>query len=162
MIHLIVGNTGSGKTTYSKELKSKTNGVVFSIDQWNNILFLPDKKPTDGLEWFLERIDRAEQLILNLIVQLETSKTDSILDLGLSKLGHRDKFRKFAEENEFEVKLHFLDISKKTRLKRVMTRNEEKGETFEFEVTKENFDFMENWFEKPTNSELKNAIVTSE
>jgi hypothetical protein len=43
-----------------------------------------------------------------------------------------------------------------------MARNEEKGETFEFEVTKENFDFMENWFEKPTNSELKNAIVTSE
>ena len=162
MIHLVVGNTGSGKTTYSKELKSKTNGVVFSIDQWNNILFLPDKKPADGLEWFLERIDRAEQLILNLIVQLEASKTDSILDLGLSKFEHRDKFRKFAEENGFEIKLHFLDISKETRLKRVMARNEEKGETFEFEVTKENFDFMENWFEKPTNIELKNAIVTSE
>lgn len=162
MIHLVVGNTGSGKTTYSKELKSKTNGIVFSIDQWNNILFLPDKKPTDGLEWFLERIDRAEQLILNLIVQLEASKTDSILDLGLSKFEHRDKFRKFAEENGFEIKLHFLDISKETRLKRVMARNEEKGETFEFEVTKENFDFMENWFEKPTNIELKNAIVTSE
>lgn len=162
MIHLIVGNTGSGKTTYSKELKSKTNGVVFSIDKWNNILFLPDKKITDGLAWFLERIDRAEQLIMSLIVQLETLKTDSILDLGLSKFEHREKFRKFAKENGIEIKLHFLNVSKETRLKRVMNRNKEKGETFEFEVTKENFDFMENWFEKPTKVELKNAIITSE
>lgn len=44
MIHLIVGNTGSGKSTYSAELKRKTNGIVFSIDTWNNTLFLADKK----------------------------------------------------------------------------------------------------------------------
>ena len=95
MIHLIIGNTGSGKTTYSNELKKKNNGVIFSIDKWNNTLFLPDKKQTDGLEWFLERIERAETIILNLIDQLEASKIDSILDLGLSKLEHREKFRKF-------------------------------------------------------------------
>ena len=32
MIHLIVGNTGSGKTTYCNQLKGKNKGVVFSID----------------------------------------------------------------------------------------------------------------------------------
>lgn len=67
MIHLIVGNTGSGKTLYSKELKAKTNGVIFSIDTWNNTLFLTDKKPTDGLAWFLERIECAEIIILDLV-----------------------------------------------------------------------------------------------
>mgnify|MGYP000187126627 CR=1 FL=1 len=67
MIHLIVGNTGSGKTTYSKKLKEKSSGIVFSIDQWNNVLFLPDKKSTDGLDWFLERIDRSENIILDLL-----------------------------------------------------------------------------------------------
>ena len=162
MIHLIVGNTGSGKTTYSQKLKLETNGIIFSIDKWNNVLFLPDKKPTDGLAWFLERIDRAELLIMSLIVQLEASKTDAILDLGLSKEKHREKFRKFAKENGFEIKLHFLDISKEIRLKRVMNRNNEKGETFEFEVTKENFDFMENWFEKPSEIEMKNGITVNE
>lgn len=50
MIHLIIGNTGSGKTTYANKLKAKTGGVIFSIDKWNNTLFLPDKKPTDGLD----------------------------------------------------------------------------------------------------------------
>lgn len=162
MIHLIVGNTGSGKTTYSGELKCKTNGVVFSIDQWNNTLFLPDKKTDDGLDWFLERIERAEKIIANLIEQLENSKMDTILDLGLSKFEHREKFRQFAADKGFGIKIHFLDISKETRMKRVMERNREKGETFEFEVTKENFDFMEGWFERPTELELENGVVITE
>jgi predicted kinase len=162
MIHLIVGNTGSGKTTYSSELKKKTKGVIFSIDKWNNTLFLPDKKPTDGLEWFLERIDRAEEMIMELVVQLESVSTDSILDLGLSKFKHREKFRQFAESKGYQLRTHFLDISKETRLKRVMHRNIEKGATYEFEVSEENFEFMESWFEKPSDEEMKGGIVVKE
>ncbi len=158
MIHLIVGNTGSGKTTYSTELRKKTNGIIFSIDKWNNILFLADKKSTDGLEWFLERINRAEKVIMNLVQQLENSKTDSILDLGLSKLEHREKFRNFAKLNNYEVTMHFLDIPKETRLNRIMKRNLKKGATFEFKVSKEDFDFMETWFEKPTAKEMIGGI----
>lgn len=162
MIHLIIGNTGSGKTTYSNQLKKKLNGVLFSIDKWNNVLFLADKKPTDGLEWFLERIDRAETMILDIVMQLENSGTDSILDLGFSKLQHREKFRKFAAENGYQIKFYFLDISKQTRWKRVMERNNEKGATFEFEVSKENFDFMETWFEKPSETEMIYGIIITE
>jgi predicted kinase len=162
MIHLIVGNTGAGKTTYSNQLKLKCNGVIFSIDKWNKTLFLPDKKANDGLEWFLERIDRAELIIMDLINQLETAGTDSILDLGLSKFEHREKFRKFAFANGLKLKVHFLDISKETRLSRILKRNNEKGETFEFKVTIEDFEFMENWFEAPTDFELENGIVIKE
>ncbi len=154
MIHLIVGNTGSGKTTYSYELKKKTDGIIFSIDKWNNTLFLADKRTTDGLEWFLERINRAEKLIMDLVKQLENANTDSILDLGLSKFEHREKFRAFAKSHNYEIKMHFLDVPKDVRLKRVMNRNTEKGKTFEIEVSQENFDFMEDWFEKPTEIEL--------
>lgn len=162
MIHLIVGNTGSGKTTYSTELKRKTNGIIFSIDKWNKTLFFADKKTNDGLEWFLERILRAEEMIMELVQQLENSKTDSILDLGLSKFEHREKFRKFAELNGYKLKTHFLDISKETRLERVIKRNNEKGVSFEFEVSKENFDFMESWFEKPSEKEIDGGIIITE
>ncbi len=158
MIHLIVGNTGSGKTTYANNLKKERGGVVFSIDQWNNILFIPDKNEDDGLQWFLERIERSESLIMKLILQLESEGIDTILDLGLSKFEHREKFRDFAKKNSLEIQVHFLDISKEIRLSRIFKRNEEKGETFEFKVTRENFDFMENWFEKPTETELKKGI----
>lgn len=162
MIHLIVGNTGSGKTTYSTKLKRKTNGIIFSIDKWNKTLFLADKKSDDGLEWILERIDRAEKMIMEIVQQLENLKTDSILDLGLSKFEHREKFRKFADSNGYELKIHYLDISKEIRLERVMKRNIEKGATYEFEVTKENFDFMENWFEKPSVKEIGDGIIVTE
>lgn len=162
MIHLIVGNTGAGKTTYSNKLKEEIKAVIFSIDKWNNTLFLPDKKTEDGLEWFLERINRAETLMLDLILQLELTKTDSILDLGFSKFEHREKFRRFAKKNNMELKIHFLNISKETRQKRIFERNIKKGETFEFVVTEKNFDFMESWFEKPKEVELKNSIIITE
>jgi predicted kinase len=159
MLHLIVGNTGSGKTTYANRLKKETKGILFSIDTWNNTLFLADKKPEDELDWFLERIERAETIILDLITQLENANIDAILDLGLSKLVHREKFRNFAALHNYPIKTHFLDISKATRLQRVLQRNEEKGATFEFEVTQENFDFMETWFERPTALEMKGGVV---
>ena len=159
MVHLIVGNTGSGKTTYAQNLKAKTNAIVFSIDKWNNTLFLPDKKATDGLDWFLERIERSETIILDLIHQLEQAGIDSILDLGLSKFEHREKFRRFSIENGYEFMIHFLDISKEIRYQRVLKRNSEKGDTFQFEVSQADFDFMETWFEKPTETEMKNGII---
>lgn len=101
-------------------------------------------------------------MILELLQQLEYSQTDSILDLGLSKFEHREKFRDFAKSNNYELKIHFLDISKQTRFERVMKRNNEKGTTYEFDVTKEDFDFMENWFEKPRAKEIEGGIIIRE
>jgi len=163
MIHLIVGNTGSGKTTYSNKLKNEINAITFSIDKWNKTLFIPDKIEQDGLEWFLERIERVDSIILSLVMQLDNAGTDSILDLGLSKFSHREKFRTFASENKFEIKLHFLDISKEIRKERILRRNTEKGKTFEFEVSEGDFEFMEAWFETPTEKELiKGSVINNQ
>src|SRR5210317_1343061 len=149
MIHLIVGSTGAGKTSYALHLQKISKGYIFSIDQWNQKLFLQDKRPEDGLEWMLERIERAEDLILSQIVQLEFIGVDSVLDLGLSKFDHREKFRRFAAEYGFECQLHFLDIPKDIRKQRVLNRNAEKGETYAFDVSQEDFEFMEGYFEAP-------------
>jgi predicted kinase len=161
MIHLIVGNTGSGKTTYATELRKQTNGVIFSIDKWNNTLFLADKTPEDGLDWMLERINRSELMIMDLVAQLEASGIDSILDLGFSKFKHRETFRAFARSIRAEAKIHFLDIPSDVRLQRVVSRNKEKGETFEFEVTEQDFHFMEHWFERPDPKEMLGGEVIS-
>ncbi|PCH78229.1 MAG: Zeta toxin [Flavobacteriaceae bacterium] len=161
MIHLIVGNTGAGKTTYSQNLKKSTQGIIFSIDTWNNTLFMPDKTDSDGLDWFLERIERAETLIQQICLQLNDSGMDAILDLGLSKYEHREKFRQFALKNNISLQLHFLDVAKNIRKNRISQRNIEKGNTFEFEVSDANFEFMETWFEKPSDRELEQAIITT-
>ena len=162
MLHLIVGNTGSGKTTYANKLKKELRGIVFSIDTWNRTLFLKDKKETDGLDWFLERIDRAEELMESLVLQLVALDVPVILDLGLSKFSHREKFRCFAKEHKLAITLHYLDFKKEVRKERVLKRNTEKGITFEFEVNDENFEFMETWFKLPTLDELENSIIIRE
>jgi hypothetical protein len=41
-------------------------------------------------------------------------------------------------------------------------RKTQKGDTFEFEVTQENFNFMQNWFEPPTAEELVGGIIITE
>jgi len=161
MIHLIVGNTGAGKTSYAQKLKHTTSGIIFSIDTWNNTLFIPDKTENDGLEWFLERINRCESLIQQLCLQLNEAGTDAILDLGLSKHEHREKFRQFALKNQLALQLHFLDVPRDTRRQRILKRNSEQGSTYEFQVSEANFDFMESWFETPNKEELKNAIIST-
>lgn len=161
MIHIIVGNTGAGKTTYAYKLKKDTRGVVFSIDKWNNTLFFRDKSSDDGVEWILERIERSEEMIMDLILQLEQSGTDVILDLGFAKKERRDKFRAFADKHEIDLWLHYIDIPTEIRSQRIAMRNEKKGDTYEFEVTQDQFDFMENWFEPPTTEELEGAIIVN-
>ena len=159
MVHLIVGNTGAGKTTYAQKLRSEQNAVVFSIDKWNKELFLPDRRKGDGLDWFLERITRSETVIMDMIIQLEAAGADSILDLGFSRYNHREKFRSFAAQNTFDLQLHYLDVPMAIRHSRVKRRNQEKGESFEFEVSQEELEFMEGWFEEPHQFELEKAII---
>ena len=59
------------------------------------------------------------------------------------------------------IKLHFLDLPKEIRWDRVRQRNNEKGQTFEFEVSEADFNFMEDWFEQPRGKELENASIIS-
>jgi predicted kinase len=157
MIHLILGNTGAGKTTYAQELKKKVQGVIFSVDHWNNTLFMADKQLTDGVDWFLERIARGDTMIRSLVKQLEEAGVDSILDLGFAKEERRANFCNFAKANSFNYQLHFLDIPKEIRRQRVVQRNTNKGDTFQFEVSNADFEFMETWFERPTDKELVGA-----
>ena len=162
MIHIILGNTGAGKTSYCKKLQQKNGGIIFTIDEWNNSLFMSDKTDNDGLEWFLERLSRIENQMKKLVLQLEVSGIDSILDLGFSKFEHRAMFHEFAKKHHINTQTHFLDVNKTLRWERVQQRNLEKGDTYEFEVSKDNFEFMETWFERPNENELKDAIIFSE
>ncbi len=159
MIHLILGNTGAGKTTYALSLKEQEQGVIFSIDHWNKTLFLDDKTSEDGVDWFLERIHRSDTMIQSLVVQLAAAGTPAILDLGFAKTARRARFYAFAKAYNIPFQLHFLDIPLETRKQRVKQRNQEKGATFQFEVSETDIEFMETWFEKPTPNELADAII---
>lgn len=159
MMHLILGNTGAGKTTYARSLKEQEQGVIFSIDHWNKTLFLDDKTPEDGVDWFLERIHRSDTMIQSLVVQLAAAGTPAILDLGFAKKDRRARFYAFAKAYNIPFLVHFLDVPLEVCKQRVKQRNQEKGATFQFEVSETDIEFMENWFEKPTPNEVADAII---
>ena len=149
-IHVICGGTGAGKSTFSKNLAKKSGAIHFAIDDWIATLYGKDKPHDVNYEWYAERIARIEKLMWHII---EYSKSDYILDLGFSLKSHRQKFYDLAAKAGITAKLHYLDVDEAERWRRVCHRNEEKGGTFALTVSREDFDFMENIFEKPEDDE---------
>lgn len=158
-LHIVFGPQGAGKSTYSKKLSKKVNGVHMSIDDWMWKLFGEDLPKSMNLNWIMKRVERCENHIWTISTEISKCGSDVILDLGFTKLEKREKFIRLAKDQNIPIQIHFVNAPHALRRKRVLERNLKKGETFSFEVTPEIFDFMEGEFEKPLEQELKNALI---
>lgn len=152
-LHFIIGSTGAGKTSYSQHLAESMGAFRFSIDEWLNALYWMDAPNPAPFDWVLERVKRCETLAKRLAEQAIANRQVVIIDFGLSETRQRERFYKWARTNGVSYKLHFLDVSKKERWRRVAERNDAPGET-SVKVSKETFDWMEGYFEPPTQEEL--------
>ena len=160
-IHIVFGGQGAGKTTYSRKLAEDEKATRFSIDDWMGELYGADlPKPLD-FSWVMERVQRCEHRIWLTAADVAQNGGNVILDLGFMKRKDRARFVTLAEDKDLLVQTHFVTALRDVRRKRVLSRNETKGETFSFEVTPEMFDFMEKQFEPPTDDELSKATVFS-
>lgn len=159
MIYLISGQTGAGKSTYSRKLAKQKDAIYFALDDWMKTLFLPDQQGDIELNWMLERIGRCEVIMWSLCLQLLESGKDVIFDVGLSKFSHRQKFKQLAAQHNIDCQLHYVTAEKQTRLQRVISRNSLQSETYSFEVTPEMFEFMETWVEELNEEERSVATI---
>ncbi|HZU85021.1 MAG TPA: ATP-binding protein [Polyangiaceae bacterium] len=158
-VHLICGGTGAGKTTYAAALAQRLRAVRFSTDEWMAGLFMADRPEPLTFGWAVERTARCERQMWSVADQLLARGVDVVFDVGLSRREHRDRFRQRAREVGAEPKLHYLDVDTDTRRSRVRERNTSRPATFSFEVTDAMFDWMERWFEAPTDDELYEAMI---
>jgi predicted kinase len=161
-VHLVCGSTGAGKTTYAKALADRARGIRFSIDEWMANLFWADAPPAASFPWALERTGRCEAQMLAVAEQLVARGVDVVLDVGLARREHRDRLRFRALAMGAEVKMHYLDVDRDTRRARVQRRNTERTDTYAFHVTDEMFDYMESYFEPPSDDELYDAMIVCE
>ncbi|MCW9032920.1 MAG: ATP-binding protein [Rhodospirillales bacterium] len=158
-VHLICGSTGAGKTTYAMKLEGLLNAPRFSIDEWMERLFWKDAPAEPDFDWAWERVQRCEDRIWAVAKEFLARDLDVVLDLGLSKRLHRQRFYKLAQDVGAAPALHYVTADIDTRRERVRERNKGDSETFEIEVSDENFNFMEDFFEAPEGKELEAAQV---
>ena len=154
-IHLVCGATGAGKSTYAENLAQSLGGLRFSIDEWMQCLHSADQPSEISYDWFYERVLRNWTQIRAVAEKLTPLGIPTIFDCGLTKKEERAIFTKSAANHGFSVQLHFIDVPAKIRWQRVQKRNTERAETFQFEVTREMFDFIETIWEAPSPEEMQ-------
>ena len=172
-IHLVCGSTGAGKSAYALELCGEIGAVLLSIDEWMVTLFWDDSPDPIEFEWTMERVNRCETEMWAMAQQITGYGFPVVLDLGFTTGDHRKKFARLAKESGLSVQLHFLDLPRGERWKRVQARNAAKdnakkkgkakskspekhgGKAFQLEVDRETFNFVEDMWEPPTDAETK-------
>ncbi|WP_157888341.1 AAA family ATPase [Neptunicoccus sediminis] len=153
-VHLIAGCTGAGKSTYAFRLAKDIGGVRFAIDEWMERLHNQDKPDELRFEWFYERVQRNCHQMRCMAEQLVPLSVPVIFDCGLTNRHERGIFVNWAEEHGFSTQLHYVDVPTEIRWQRVLKRNAEQAETFQFEVTREMFDGINAMWEAPSEKEM--------
>jgi predicted kinase len=158
-IHLIIGATGAGKSTFAQHLAEETNGMIFGSDDWLNTLFIPDGPPQDFWPWALERVDRCETQMWKIATSLLKKGIPVIMDINMMNRVVRERQLDRAKATGFSRQIHYLEVDRETRWNRVSRRNQEKGHTYSFPVPRAFFDFVEAVIELPTPEELVGANI---
>lgn len=152
--HIICGSTGAGKSTYAKALADDIRGIHFAIDEWMVALFWKDSPDPIAFDWAMERVNRCEVQIAAMAIQCVKRGVPAILDLGFTKVQHRQKFADIAKDAGLDLVMHYLDVPADVRWSRVQQRNALKGETYSLEVDRGMFDVVEGMWEPPDEAEL--------
>jgi predicted kinase len=154
LLHLVAGSTGAGKTTYAMALAAREAALRLSIDEWMTTLFGPDQPAALEFGWMIERVNRCEAQMWSVARQAAAAGLPVVVDCGLTRADHRAKWRDLAASAGLAVRLHYLEVDREARWRRVQGRNAERGPTYRLEVTREMFDFVETLWEPPTAAEM--------
>ncbi len=152
-VHIVVGPTGAGKSTYSKAWALEHGAVRFAIDEWMVALFAKDRPDDAGFEWYVDRIERCTNQIWSVCRQLLALEQAVVLEIGLTQHAARSEFYQRVEADGYECQLHVIEAPRELRWQRVEQRNREQGETYSLEVTRGMFDFVETMWEPPDEAE---------
>ncbi|PMJ89923.1 ATP-binding protein [Vibrio sp. 10N.261.55.A7] len=147
-IYCLCGFIGSGKTTYAKHLAQQYSAFRFSIDEW----MIPLYGEHMEREIFDARLNTLKSLFKESALQMLNLGVSVIFDFGLWKEQDRSELKQWAQAQDIECELIYLDVEFDVCQQRAIARNEHRGE-HAYEMTPEMLSLFWSWFEVPTANE---------
>ena len=147
-LHLICGQAGAGKTTYSKQLEAQLNAFRFSKDEWRVLLY---GRSITLEQWELYE-PRCYACIEAIAKRLLQRHMGVILDYGFWYRHERARAKQFADDLGVPCIIHFLNVPAEVRRERVRERNRSITDD-SVVIPNEDFEQQISWFEAPHESE---------
>tara|TARA_R110002074_G_scaffold282800_1_gene454368 strand:- start:952 stop:1533 length:582 start_codon:yes stop_codon:yes gene_type:complete len=130
VIHCVIGQAGSGKSTFIEQNFSKDEHIFYNVGSILRKMFgasIGKKQNGNKNTW-----DFADPLVYNIFDHCHhiasTHNVPMVSDgfpRSVNQLDYMDKKLRVAEYGEVEVNFHLLDISEKEQMRRILERNGE-------------------------------------
>ncbi|MCX5275368.1 ATP-binding protein [Streptomyces virginiae] len=147
VVFLLVGLTGSGKTTYSEQRLEPAGAVRLSVDE-----VLHDRHGRYGTDYpentYVEKEAPVVAELHNQLRQLVAQGRDVVWDHGLWPRAQRDEMKKLVEEAGGRWRLLYFPVDREELLRRLEERNRRQDANALF-VTPEALDDFFARFEAP-------------
>ena len=160
-VHLICGLPCAGKSTYSKSLKTATDGVHFALDYWLITAFGPYDIEEAGYDEHVRRVVAGRKLIWDVAKEFLVRDIDVILDDGFFFSAHRIQYAEMAKEFRAKTKVHYIE----TPIEIIRSRLEQRNRTlpeYNFRIDPDRIEDFSRTFEIPTPDEGMEIVVVKQ
>jgi predicted kinase len=147
-VYLLCGFIGAGKTTFARELETRTGAVRITKDEW--LIRLVGNDPT--IDRYADYDHRIVELSRDVAFQLVEKGIDVILDEGFWAKDERALMRKRIEGIGAKVVLYYLDTPIQTIRERVARRSADPPKD-SFRITGELLDSYLPYWQPPSEDE---------
>ncbi|WP_028648762.1 ATP-binding protein [Nocardiopsis sp. CNT312] len=121
-VFLLVGLTGSGKTTYARSVLEPRGVVRLSVDE--EVHRRHGRYGVDYPEWeYFERQAPVVDWVRERLVELLSRRCDVVLDHGLWRCTEREEWKKLVEASGGRWRLLYFPVSQQELLRRLEERN---------------------------------------
>lgn len=160
---LIVGLTGSGKTTYSQYLSKQESALHLCLDEWMKTLFWMDAAEQEqNVRWAMERVHRVEAMMESIALQESKIGHSLVFDLGFSKKEQRLRWRDWLDLHQIPYEIIFLKVPKASRWARIDEKNQTASDSNP-PLDRRTFEYMDSFFDELSEDELKfSKIIESD
>jgi len=156
VVHLLCGPTGSGKTTFAKQL-ARQGAVHLCLDEW--MIRLHGRALSRDA--YQQKLAACFELLLDVAAAIARSGTAVVLDAGFWHKRRRVSARERLAALGLNSVLHYVELADAERWRRLERRNRALPD-FEYEVSREMFEEFSRCFEPPNDEESWVRVAESD